>query len=319
MARPALSQLLLNRRFRALHPGMGWRLLVGLWFPLTLLVAAPVFAQERPTRPHRENRANPERTNGKEQGDSSDGSRSHAAPTTPSVSGQQVEDIQQSWMKEIGSPGSGGKTEATTDSSGAAPSTGAGDAPGTTSGQPGALFASNDAPSFLGLLLRFVVIAGLMGGGLYLFVRLVKKRTGIVNAEEGPVQVLASVPLMPGKFLQIVDMAGQIMVLGISESGVRLVHIVDSSVTAERIRLWHQGRPKDRATSLLQVIQGAVRRGEFRFWGGERTKDRPDFLEMLNGETTPPADVPPDRLSELLKEQHRKIRRSTEPGSSGPA
>lgn len=286
------------------------------WFA----TSGPLAAQERP-RPRRESREerrlNAERPGEGQKGESPDAaSRDSKSPSSGGPSGQQVDDIQQSWMKELSAPGQAGAGGPADAGGSGGPAAGDTRIPETT-GQPGpgGLFSASETPSFVGLLLRFLVIAGIMGGSLYVFVRFVKKRTGIVTAQEGPVEILASVPLMPGKFLQIVDLAGQIMVLGVSESGVRLVHIVDSSVTAERIRLWHQGRPRDRATSLLEVIQAAVRKGEFRFWGGERSKDRPDFLEMLNGETAPPSDVPPERLSELLKEQHRKIRRSTEPGA----
>lgn len=216
--------------------------------------------------------------------------------------------IEESWMRELQGEGAPvGESESgqpalqpgNTETETAQPAT-----------PPGSIFADDAAPSFTGLLFRFVLIAGLMSGGLYLSVRFLKKKAGILHPQEGPVEVLASVPLMPGKFLQIVDLAGQLLVLGVSEQGVRLVYEIDSATTAERIRLWHQSRPKPTATSLLDALQKSIKQGEFKFWGGERVKDRPDFMDLLNGEKTGD-DVPPDRLKDLLQMQNRKIRRST--------
>ncbi len=249
---------------------------------LLTLMTAPVLAQERPSRDERDEA--PERTE----------------RTQPQRSPEK--DIEESWMKELQSPPAEGSEQ---------PAAGQGDDQAAEAQpEPGAIFAEDAAPSFVGLLFRFVLIAGLMGFGLYGFVRFFKKRAGILHPEEGPVEVLASVPLMPGKFLQIVDLAGQLLVLGVSEQGVRLVYEIESATTAERIRLWHESRPKPSATSLLDVIQKAIKQGEFRFWGGERVSDRPDFMDLLRGEKTTD-EVPPDRLKDLLQMQNRKIRRST--------
>lgn len=277
-------------------------------FLLSAIFPGLLLAQEKtsrlPSRPHQEDRN--ERPGAREESAGKPEAR-------PQVSAQEKA-IEESWMKELrGEGGQAGNPE----SGQPAVQPGAAE-PETTQPvtPPGAIFAEDAAPSFFGLLFRFILIAGLMGGGLYLFVRFFKKKAGILNAQEGPIEVLASVPLMPGKFLQIVDLAGQLLVLGVSEQGVRLVYEINSATTAERIRLWHQSRPKPTATSLLDAIQKSIKQGEFRFWGGEQVMDRPDFMDLLNGEKTG-EEVPPDRLKELLQMQNRKIRRSTKPEEEG--
>lgn len=274
-------------------------------FLLIALFPGLLLAQEKPSRERREERR--ERPESREK-------REDPAPRNPQERTQEKA-IEESWMKELQGEGAPAQ-ESESEQPAAQPGTAEPEAaqPATP---PGALFADDAAPSFIGLLFRFVLIAGLMGGGLYLFVRFFKKKAGILHPQEGPVEVLASVPLMPGKFLQIVDLAGQLLVLGVSEQGVRLVYEIDSATTAERIRLWHQSRPKPTATSLLDAVQKSIKQGEFKFWGGERVKDRPDFMDLLNGEKTG-EDVPPDRLKDLLQMQNRKIRRSTKPEQEEP-
>ena len=234
----------------------------------------------------------------------------HAQEKSPKTK-TQADPIEESWLKELQDADTTQPAEKTTTNNSATGNE-AGEPTQADTSQQSSLFAEDAAPSFVGLLFRFLLIVGLMGGTLYLFVRFFKKKAGIVGLQGGPIEVLASVPLMPGKFLQIVDLAGQLLVLGVSEQGVRLVYEIDSATTAEKIRLWHESRPKMSATGLLDVFQRAIRQGEFRFWGGERTRDRPDFTQLLRGEESQ-ADIPPDRLKELLEMQNRKIKRSTYP------
>lgn len=230
--------------------------------------------------------------------------------TKPTAREQEIED---SWLKELNNettnqPNTSQDTNSENIESNQPPTDAAPtntEIEGTT---PGSMFAEDAAPSFFSLLLRFLLVVGLLGGGLYLFVRFLKRKVGIMGPTEGGqlIQVIASVPIMPGKFIQIVELAGQMLVLGTSDSGVRLIYVVEDVTTAERIRLWHQSRPKPVATSLLDVIQKSIKKGEFKFWGDERVEDRPDFSELLNGQ---PKERSDQRLQDLLKSQKQKIQK----------
>lgn len=270
---------------------------------ISLIATIPLSAQTKSDKKPKE-QIKTEKTKNQEK------SNQEKNTTKPTAREQEIED---SWLKELNNetknqPNTNQDANSESIESNQSPTD---VAPANTeieSTTPGSMFAEDTAPSFFGLLLRFLLVVGLLGGGLYLFVRFLKRKVGIMGPTEGGqlIQVIASVPIMPGKFIQIVELAGQMLVLGTSDSGVRLIYVVEDVTTAERIRLWHQSRPKAVATSLLDVIQKSIKKGEFKFWGDERVEDRPDFSELLNGQ---PSERSDQRLQDLLKSQKQKIQK----------
>ncbi|MBW7859123.1 MAG: FliO/MopB family protein [Leptonema sp. (in: Bacteria)] len=254
---------------------------------IAFLFVIPVFAQTKSDKKPKETRKQD--------------NTEKATQNQPNAREREIED---SWLKELNAETNTNDTNQNANSTDLESNTQSTDV-GSQS-----MFAEDAAPSFIGLLLRFIFVVGLMGGGLYLFVRFFKRKVGIMGPTEGGqlIQVIASVPVMPGKFVQIVELAGQMLVLGTSDSGVRLIYIIEDATTAERIRLWHQNRPKPTATSMLDLIQKSIKKGEFKFWGDERVEDRPDFSQLLNGQSNEMAD---QRLHDLLKAQKQKIQKTT--------
>ena len=155
----------------------------------------------------------------------------------------------------------------------------------------GGVFAGNQKVSFVSLILRFVGFLALMLGAFYLIVRYIKSKTGALSGDNDLIQIIASMPLVQGKFIQVVDLAGKLLILGVSDAGVRLITQVDDARTADRIRLWQSRRtgesgvPEHWTTRLTRVFRGA----EYRFWnrgaekGGGRG-DRIDFEEILRAQ-----------------------------------
>lgn len=159
-------------------------------------------------------------------------------------------------------------------------------------GQPSRIFDQSDQQtSFVSVAFRFVGILVLMLGGFYLFVRYVRGKGGVTGGGSDLVQVIASVPLIQGRFLQVVDMAGRLLVLGVSEHSVTLLSEVEDARTADRIRLWQsQNRSMpDAARGALGRMTELLRGTEFRFWGGGVDKgpekaSSPGFRELLHGQ-----------------------------------
>ena len=193
-------------------------------------------------------------------------------------------------------------------------------AEGTEQSAPG-VFAEEESPSFFGVVLRFLGLMALMLGGFYFVMRYMKRRSGMGFAANGSevVQVLLSVPLVQGKFLQVVDVAGKLLVLGVSDSGVQMLTTVEDGTTADRLRLW-QSRQEPRApvVGVVEQLARLVTGGDFRFWKSEagHTARTRSFREMLGAETAAPvvgpqqADSPnEDGLRDLLKEQRRRLSR----------
>lgn len=197
---------------------------------------------------------------------------------------------------------------------------------------PRAMFPEREDSSFVSIILRFTGFLALMLGAFYLLVRFLKSRSGHLIADNDLVRVLVSVPLLQGKFLQIVDLAGKLLVLGVSESGVTIVHTVEDSRTADRIRLWQSNQAASPVlpAGLLGRIAEALRgKNDFRFWKGAedsvREKGRSDFRALLKqfggdvadprlqGEPTEgdPTDVDGEHqyLQNLLSAQKKRIAR----------
>lgn len=233
----------------------------------------------------------------------SGGNRPAASEETEAEPGEPVKQnsgdpIQDSWLEAIRS---GEQNNTRFSNPGPETEEGAAD-----SGQPqSGFFEEEEGPSFIGTAVRFLLLMGLMIGVFYFVTRVLKNKAGITGPTGGPVQVLTSVPLMPGRFLQVVDMAGQMMVLGVSESGVRLLSVIDDPNVSEKLRLWHSNRPQP--ASSLSWLEGLLKGSDFRFWK-DGSDHKESFDDMLQGK--PASDeVPVSDLQNLVNLQKKKIRR----------
>lgn len=177
---------------------------------------------------------------------------------------------------------------------------GAADAPaagGAGDGETlGVLPRTDDGPSLFSVIFRFFGLMALMVGLFYLGMRYLRAKTGAPVMGGGDlVQVLVSVPLVQGKFLQIVDVAGRLMVLGVSDSGVQMLETIDDGVVADRVRIWQSRRAVNGPlpTSLLDQLQNVFKTSDFRFWvsGDDRGRSgagtrpaRQSFGDLLRGQ-----------------------------------
>ncbi len=182
-----------------------------------------------------------------------------------------------------------------------------------------------EAPSFFSVVLRFVGLMTLLIGLLYVLVRYVKRKTGLLPTGGGELmEVVATIPLMPGKNLQIVELAGQLLVLGVSDSSVNLIQTVEDAAVADRIRLWHSGRIQQQGgDSPVDFFRSLLGGRELPFWSGEgegRRRSFPRFQDLLqarSGGSGESSRGDEESLKELLRSQKEKItalrHSSTEP------
>jgi len=91
--------------------------------------------------------------------------------------------------------------------------------------------------SYMWLFFKTVIILSVIVGGFYYFFRFVTKRAGIHVLGEDVVQVLAMVPVGQNKYLQIVDLAGRVLVLGVSDNSINLVTEITEKEQIDRLRL----------------------------------------------------------------------------------
>ena len=64
---------------------------------------------------------------------------------------------------------------------------------------------------------------GLLVGGFYYFFRFVTRKVGIQMLGRDVVQVLSVVPIGQNKYLQVVDLAGRVLVLGVTDSNINFI------------------------------------------------------------------------------------------------
>jgi|GEM_PF-4169166 len=94
-----------------------------------------------------------------------------------------------------------------------------------------------DEDSYGWLLFQVVLILGFLAGGFYMFYRFISRKTGLQVSGQDVVQTLSAVPMGPGKSLYIVDVAGKIFMLGVTDSNINLITEVTDKDEKDRIRL----------------------------------------------------------------------------------
>lgn len=97
--------------------------------------------------------------------------------------------------------------------------------------------------SYAWLVFKTMMILGLLIGGFYFFFRYVTKKTGMQLLGQNVVNVLSVVPIGQNKYLQIVDLAGKMLVLGISENNINLITEITNKDEISRIQIQSQKNP----------------------------------------------------------------------------
>ncbi len=304
-----------------------------------LSAAGVIFAQERPRTPQAKNRPATRTLEKKAPGfagpDAPPGALTEAAPTGDSAANEaaraeEMRQIEESWMSTINGgnapatpsatePTAEGETQRFKNPGTSAPAESAGE----TTGAAAEVFGSKEeGPSFFSVVFRFLGLTALMILILYAGLRFLRARGGPLAGTGDLVQVVATVPLMQGRFLQIVDLAGQLLVLGVSDSGVHLVTEIEDSRLHDRIRLWQAERSRlPSPAGMLERLTGVLKNSEFRFWhqeGRGTEKSGPGFKEWLSRYAPAPGGTvaaeefsagaaEQESLSELLKSQRNRL------------
>lgn len=87
------------------------------------------------------------------------------------------------------------------------------------------------------MILRTIAVMGVIIIGIYfLFRLLIKKKNKLVTNSE-VVEVLATYPLAANRIIQVVDIGGQVLVLGVSDSSINLITELQDKEVIDRIRL----------------------------------------------------------------------------------
>ncbi|RPI97830.1 MAG: hypothetical protein EHM32_00715 [Spirochaetales bacterium] len=91
--------------------------------------------------------------------------------------------------------------------------------------------------SYAWTIIKTLIVIGMLVGGFYYFFRFVTRRAGIQLPGSAGVQTLLVSPMGPNKFLQVVDLAGRVLVLGVTDSSINLIMEIKEKDEVDRIRL----------------------------------------------------------------------------------
>jgi flagellar protein FliO/FliZ len=118
--------------------------------------------------------------------------------------------------------------------------------------------------SYAWTIFKLLFVLGLMGGGFYYFFRFVTKKAGISILGQDVANVLSIVPVGQNKYLQVIDIAGRVLVLGVSDAGINLITEITAKDEIDRIRLLSSKSPEpDRPVFndyLVNIISGIAGR-----------------------------------------------------------
>ena len=97
----------------------------------------------------------------------------------------------------------------------------------------------------VGLVAKMILVLGAVLAILFLLIWLCKRMTaGRGNFHsDGQIRLLTTKPIAPRKYISLVGIGGQILVLGISEAQITLLDKIENREFVEKIEAQHAVRP----------------------------------------------------------------------------
>lgn len=139
-------------------------------------------------------------------------------------------------------------------------------------------------------VLRSLVVLGLLGGGAWVFLRWLSRRTVVPVEDSTAFRVVARHAVSPGRTLCLVRIVNSYVVLAFSEAGVAVVRELTDAAEVEKAKALEQALPagSERAPDFGETLAAALRGA-----GGAVT--RPESS--------------PDRILAFLKRQKDRLKR----------
>jgi len=97
-------------------------------------------------------------------------------------------------------------------------------------------FTDNET-SYTMLILRTIAVLAVVVVVIYLIFRFLLKRRNRIVADTEMIRVLATFPLAANRVMKVVDIAGKILVLGVTDSNINLITELEDKEIVDRLRL----------------------------------------------------------------------------------
>ncbi len=91
--------------------------------------------------------------------------------------------------------------------------------------------------SVVWMIFKTLIVLGLFVGGFYLFYKFVTQKAGLQVSGQEAIKILSMVPVGPNRNLQLIDVAGKVYLIGISENGINMLAEIKDKEEIDRIRL----------------------------------------------------------------------------------
>ncbi|TGK60123.1 flagellar biosynthetic protein FliO [Leptospira wolffii] len=95
---------------------------------------------------------------------------------------------------------------------------------------------SSDGPSLVGILFRIILVLGILCGAAYWILKTAARTREGRLPVQGEMNLLSSLVLGTNKQLQIVEVTGQIFVLGVADNGINLISEIKDPETKARLQ-----------------------------------------------------------------------------------
>ncbi|PJZ49984.1 flagellar biosynthetic protein FliO [Leptospira saintgironsiae] len=159
----------------------------------------------------------------------------------------------------------------------------------------------SDGPSLAGILFRIVLVLGILCGAAYWVLRtLAKSREGSLPVR-GEMNLLGSLNLGTNKQLQIVEVTGQIFVLGVADNGINLISEITDTETKSRLqRMRDEFKPPEGGFLVTALEQ--LKDLNIRLTG--KSEDEEQTLRQTPGERKEKQRKLKEKLDEIKKERN---------------
>lgn len=108
------------------------------------------------------------------------------------------------------------------------------------------------------MIIKTILVLGLFVGGFYMFFKFVTQKAGLHVSGQEAIQILSTVSLGTNKFVQIVDVAGKVFLLGVSDSSINLLTEIKDREDIDRIRLLSSRSTPVHGATFPEFIAGQV-------------------------------------------------------------
>jgi flagellar biogenesis protein FliO len=149
------------------------------------------------------------------------------------------------------------------------------------------------------LIFKTIIVLGLLVGGFYYFYRFVTKKTGMHLVGREVIKILSIMPVGQNKFLQVVDLAGRIMVIGVSDSNINLITEIKDKDEIDRIRLLSSKSTPVQPGGFQEYVSKYISKYIPKLFGNRIHEDTHGNYEIKD------QDSETDRIDYLRKQRER--------------